>query len=156
MSETVQALLLTVFFLAGATWVGGYVAVAVVSRTAAAALDPGARVAFFRSLGRAYLRLEVPALAIALLTGAVLARNQAWGALLVSVVVVAALLVACLAVAVGQARRMTVLRRGLVATPDDHDLRHRVAEGSRNAGILRAVLGVLTLALVVLGAFLAA
>lgn len=80
MSQTVQAVLLAVFILATSVWVGGYVAVAVVARAASATLDAAGRVAFFRSLGRSYLWVGVPALVIALATGAILARDHDWDA----------------------------------------------------------------------------
>lgn len=155
MSQPVQVLLLTVFVLATSVWVGGYVAIGVVARTATTTLDAGSRVAFFRSLGRAYLRVGVAALAVALLTGGLLLRDHGWDALVVLTVAVAALLVVLLGVAVDQARRMTRLRRRALAARADDDLAGRVRRGGRAAGILRAVLGVLTLALVVLGAVLA-
>ena len=78
MSDSAQAVLLAVFALAGCVWVGGYVAIAVVARTAAAALEPGQRVVFFRALGRAYLLIGAPALVIALGTGACLLRDHPW------------------------------------------------------------------------------
>jgi len=78
MSETVEAIVLAVFILATSVWVGGYVAIVVVARTATATLEPGARVTFFRSLGRSYLRVGLPALIVALVTGGVLARDLGW------------------------------------------------------------------------------
>lgn len=155
MSETVEAIVLAVFILATSVWVGGYVAIVVVARTATATLEPGARVTFFRSLGRSYLRVGLPALIVALVTGGVLARDLGWDGLLIATVVVAAVLLVSFAVAVVQARRMTRLRRRLLESPDDTGLSDQVRRGARAAGSLRAVLGLLSVALVVLGAFLA-
>lgn len=154
MSQTVQAVLLAVFILATSVWVGGYVAIAVVARAASATLDAAGRVAFFRSLGRSYLWVGVPALVIALATGAVLARDHDWDALMAVTVAVAVVLVVLLAVAVAQARRMTRLRRHALERAGDERLAAQVRRGGRAAGILRAVLGLLSLALVVLGSFL--
>ena len=154
-SDTGEALVLAVLVLATSIWVGGYVTIAVVARTATSTLDPADRVTFFRSLGRTYLRVGLPALAVALATGAVLARDHDWDALMATTVMVAAVLLASLAVAVSQARRMTRLRHRLVGSPDDRQLGETVRQGARAAAALRAVLGLLSIALVVLGAFLA-
>jgi hypothetical protein len=88
-------------------------------------------------------------------TGAVLARDVERDGLLVATVAIALVLVASFAVAVGQARRMTALRRRLLGSPEDAELAEQVRRGARAAGLLRALLGLLTLVLVVLGAFLA-
>lgn len=156
MPEGAEVVVLVVFALAASIWVGGYVAIVVVARAATAALDPGRRVLFFRSLGGSYFWVGLPALIVALVTGGVLARNLDWDGVLVATAVVAAALMATFAVAVAQARRMTRLRRGLLDSPDDARLRARVRRGAQAAGVLRAVLGLLSLALVVLGAALAA
>lgn len=155
MPETVESLVLAVCVLATSIWVGGYVAIVVVARTAGATLDPGARVAFFRALGRSYLRVALPALIIALISGGVLASDHDGDATLVATVVVTLVLLVSFAVAVVQARRMTVLRRSMLSSPDDAQLSERVRRGARAAALLRAGLGLLSVALVVLGAFLA-
>lgn len=155
MSDTVEAVALAVLILATSIWVGGYVAIALVARTASATLRPADRVAFFRALGRSYLRIGLPALFIALITAAWLVRGQDLGALLVTTAGVAVVLVVSLAVAVFQARRMTVLRRALIDSSDDEDLAEQVRRGARAAAVLRGSLGLISIALVVLGAFLA-
>jgi hypothetical protein len=65
-------------------------------------------------------------------------------------------LVVAFAVAVHQARRMTRLRRDLVSMPADTLLAARIGREARAAWVLRAALGLLSVALVVLGSFLAA
>jgi uncharacterized membrane protein len=155
MGETAHALLLTVFILAASIWVGGYVAIGVVARSATTTLDGPARVAFFRSLGRSYLRVGTPALLVALATGAALLWGRRWDALLAATVAVVALLLIGLAVAVAEARAMTRLRSQAVHEPGDEQLAARVRTGGRRATALRAALGLLTLAVVVLGSFLA-
>ena len=147
-----DTVLLTILLLATCVWVGGYVAIIVVARAATATLDPAARVAFFRSLGRSYFLVGTPALVVALVVGAVLLRDVERDGTVVAAYVVAAVLVLAFAVAVRQARRMTVLRRDLIASPADANLTERVRAGARSAGLLRALLGVLSIALVVLGA----
>ena len=155
MSEAVEAIVVAVLVLATSVWIGGYVAIVVVARTAAGTLDPGSRIAFFRSLGRGYLRVGLPALLVALATGAILAGDHDLDALLVTTGVVALVLLASFAIAVAQARRMTVLRLRLLETPSDRRLHERVRRGARAAAGLRAALGLLSVALVALGAFLA-
>lgn len=155
MSATSQAILLGVFTLASCVWVGGYVAIAVVARVATRTLEPGQRVAFFRTLGRSYLLVGVPALLLALGTGAVLLSDHAWDGTLTAAVVAAAALVASLAVGVTQARRMTRMRAAALAVPDDRQLSSRVRRGAHAATLLRAAIGLLSLALIALGALLA-
>lgn len=158
MPETVQGILLGFLILATSVWVGGYVAVAVVSRTAAKVLDPANRVGFFRALGQAYLVLQVPALVVALGTGFALLSQRSWNGVATAAVIVAAALVLTLAWGVVQARRMGRLRRAALAAPDDADSAARqdaVRRGARRAALLRAGLGVLSLTLIALGSLLA-
>lgn len=155
MSNFGHGLLVTVLVLSTSVWMGGYVAIGVVTRTATATLQPAERVAFFRSLGRAYLRVGTPALILALASGAVLARDHAWDAALVISLVVAVLLLVLLAVAVQQARRMTRLRHNALEAGDDPATLPAIRNGRRSAAGLRAVLGLLSLILVVLGCFMA-
>jgi len=155
MDETGHALLLSAFAVAASIWVGGYVAIGVVARSAGTTLEGPTRVAFFRSLGRSYLRVGTPALIVAILTGAAPVWGRRWDPLLAATVAVVALLLIGLAVAVAQARAMTRLRTLAVQEPDDEQLAARVRSGGGRATALRAALGLLTLAVVVLGSFLA-
>jgi hypothetical protein len=50
---------------------------------------------------------------------------------------------------------MTRLRRAALAAPPDHRLAEQVERGARAAVVLRAAIGLLTLALIALGALLA-
>jgi len=152
MAEPVQAVVLAVLIMATSVWLGGYVAIGVVARAAAQTLEPAQRVTFFRSLGRSYLWVGVSALVVSYVAGAVLIRDHSWDGLMISNVVLAALLIVGLAVAVRQARRMTRLRHAMI---EDPSLRAQVDRQARAATGLRASLGLITLALVVLGAFLA-
>lgn len=155
LSDTARAALLGLFTLASCVWVGGYVAIGVVARVATRTLDPMQRIAFFRGLGRAYLPIGAPALVIALGTGAALASPHAWDGLLVAAVVAAAALVVSLAVGVAQARRMTRLRAAALAAPHADVLARGVQRGARAATLLRAAIGLLSLALIALGSLLA-
>jgi hypothetical protein len=51
---------------------------------------------------------------------------------------------------------MTRIRRAAAAAPDDPALASRVSRGARRAAVLRAAIGALTLALLALGAGIAA
>lgn len=155
MSDTTRAVLLGVFTLSSCVWVGGYVAIVVVARVASRTLKPAHRVAFFRALGRSYLLVGLPALVVALGTGAGLASERHWGATLVAAAVVATALVISLAVGVVQARRMTRLRAAALAAPEQLELKRRVSHGAHSAALPRAAIGLLSLALIALGSLLA-
>lgn len=155
MSDTAQAVLLGVFTLASCVWVGGYVAIAVVARVAARTLEPASRVAFFRALGRSYLFVGTPALLIAIGTGAALASQLPWDGVLVAAAVLAAALLVSLAAGVVQARQLTRLRVAALTDPSDSALARRVRHGARAATALRALIGLLSLALIALGSLLA-
>jgi hypothetical protein len=155
MSDTTQAVLLGVLTLATSIWVGGYIAIGVVARVATRTRGPANRVAFFRALGRSYLFVGTPALLIAIGTGAGLATEHPWnGELAASVALTAALLVS-VAVGVAQARRMSRLRAAALADPSDAGVAQRVLQGARLATVLRAAIGLLSLALIALGSLLA-
>ncbi|WP_446664769.1 hypothetical protein [Flexivirga sp. B27] len=156
MSSFGHGVLITVLVLSTSVWIGGYVAIAVVARTATTTLDPAQRVRFFRSLGRAYLRVGTPALAVALISGALAARHHSWDAVLIISTIVAVLLVALLAAAVQQARHMTRLRHDAVTAGRDAATDPAIRSGHRTAGMMRAALGALSLVLLVLGCFMAA
>lgn len=154
MNGTTDALWLILLVVSGGVWLGGYLTMPVVARAASATLAPLDRVAFFRALGRAYLPVGGSALVLALLSGAVLLREHRSGALLVATAVTAAALVAALALGVVQARRMTRLRQAAGVTPSDTVLSERVRRGAVAAVILRGLIGLLSLALVVMGCLL--
>ena len=154
MTDSLRIALVTVLVLSACVWVGGYVAIGVVARVATHTLDPAARVSFFRGLGRSYLRVGTPALLIALATGAALTTEHGWDGRAVTAAILAALLLAALAFGVAQARRMTRLRAGALSSGSVEGA-ERVRRGARAAAVLRAGIGVLTLALVVVGALLA-
>jgi hypothetical protein len=105
-------------------------------------------------LGRAYLLVGVPALIVALGSGAGLASERDWDATLITTAVLAAALVAVLALGVVQARRMTRRRAAALAIRDQGEPKRRV-RGARAATVLRAAIGRLSLALIALGSLLA-
>jgi uncharacterized membrane protein len=155
MSDTTRAVLLGVFALAAAIWVGGYVAIAVVARVATRTLPPAQRVALFRGLGRSFGVVGGVALLVALGTGAGLLNDRSWDATLTVTTVVAGALIVATVIGVVQARQMTRLRRTALGRPEDPVLAGRVAQGARRASVLRTVIGLLSLTLIALGSLLA-
>jgi hypothetical protein len=110
-------------------------------------------VALFRDVGRRYRIVGTASLLVAL--GASLAI--AWPLSDVSGVGAAALVLSGLLIAASvagmvQARRMTIRRQRLLTDPDDRAAVTVVQHGAAVAGVLRGLIGVLTLAIVVLGA----
>jgi len=154
MSPTTTAVLSGVLILATSVWVGGLVVIAVVSRVATRTLDPGARVAFFRALGRTYGVVGTLALALGYGAGAALVYDRPWDGLLSATATVAAALVATTAFGVGQARRMSRLRRAALDQPTDDVLARAVDRGAGRAGTLRGLIALLSLALLGLGVLL--
>lgn len=149
-------LLIFVTLLGACVWVGGLVTIAVVVGVAREQLDRTAQVDFFRALGRRYLRVGAPALVLALGPGAVLLAGRPWGLTSSATVVVGAALVAVTAAGVVQARGMTRLRaEGLDAPVNDDVLAQEIRRGSGRATALRAAIGLLSVALLVLASVLA-
>lgn len=138
-TAAVNAPLLVINLLAAAVWVGSLAALAVVARTARQVLDPPAQVTFFRALGRRYGVVGGAALALAIATGAALISGERWTAELTTLVALTAALVLATAAGVRQARRVNRLRA-------------RQAEwtrAARTAGLLRAAIAAITLAMVI-------
>ncbi|MGH3322507.1 MAG: hypothetical protein ACRDN9_20495 [Streptosporangiaceae bacterium] len=155
MPAAVEGVLAGLLVFAAAVWVGGFVTIVVVTRVASRTLPPPVRVTFFRGLGPAYGVVGGIALAVALVVGAALLYGRAWDGSLTVAVVVAAVLLAATVAGVIQARGMTRLRGRAASRPDDVDLAARVRRGAGRAGILRALIGVLSLVLLALGVVLA-
>ncbi|HET6571502.1 MAG TPA: hypothetical protein VFG58_08450 [Solirubrobacterales bacterium] len=154
MIAATSAPLIAVHALAASIWVGGLVAIFIVARAASSTLQPAQRVEFFRALGRSYGIVGTLALLVALATGAILLDGHPWDGLMVAAAVVAGALLLATAAGMAQARGMTRLRRRAVAQVGGEPLDPLVRRGAIVAAVLRACIGVLTLALVVLGAAL--
>ena len=143
--------LVTVELFAASVWVGGLVCIAVVARCAREQLDTATRVAFFRSLGRRYLRVGLGALVIAYGAGALLIGAGNWSATKSALAITAAALLIVTCAGVVQARSLSRLRLAALAGDprlgDDY-----IARRARRAGALRGLIVLLTIALVVLAA----
>jgi uncharacterized membrane protein len=153
---TWNVLLVFVHLLAACLWVGGFVAIAVVARVARRELDEAVRVAFFRSLGRSYGKVGGSALAVGVLSGTVLLGRRGWDQAAGAAAILALALIIATVAGIVQARRMTRLRCRAVIGPRDPRLLALIDLGARQALILRASIGTLTLALLGLGVVLAA
>jgi hypothetical protein len=148
--------LLGLLVVSSAIWLGGWVALVIVARSTTATLSRHDRVAFFRHFGPRFGIVATIALVVADASGVILLARTTWTAVSTWLVVLAVVILSALAVGVLQARRMTRLRRATAAAPDDATLATRVRRGARSALVLRAGLGVLTLATVVLAVVQAA
>jgi pantoate kinase len=148
-------MLLFLHLLAVSVWVGGFVTIAVVTRVVRRQLPMPAQVAFFRSLGRGYGVVGGVALGVALLTGGALLSRRGWDEWAAVAVVLAVTLVLATGAGVAQARGMTRLRQRALREPQDAALTARIERNARRALVLRALIGALTVALLVLGAALA-
>lgn len=155
MNSALNTALLVVLLVSASVWLGGYVAIAVVMLAARKALPTSEKVAFFRALGRAYLPVGGAALVLSIASGAALLRGREVDALILALLITAAAVVLVLGVAVVQARRMTVLRQNMVANPDDEHIAATVKRVGSAAVVLRSLLGVLSLAGVVLATLMA-
>lgn len=155
MSDALRTVLASILVLAAAVWVGGFVALVVVARVASATLGAAERVAFFRRLGRVYGVVGNTALAVGLATGIAVLYDHSWDGTLIATAIVAVGVVGATAVGIVQARRMTRLRQSALQRADDTALARRIASGARSAGMLRGLIGLLSIALLVLGVVLA-
>jgi uncharacterized membrane protein len=159
MTAATTATLTGLLVFGTSVWVGGLIAIAVVARAASATLEPAARVAFFRGLGRRYGVVGTTALALAYGTGAALLYGRGWSGEVIAAAAVAAVLAATLAVGVAQARRMTRLRGRLLSVTDDaatdDAAAAQVRRGAARAGALRGLIALLSLVLLGLGVALA-
>ncbi|MGI8750740.1 MAG: hypothetical protein ACR2MN_00160 [Acidimicrobiales bacterium] len=145
--------LIGVELLAGSVWVGSLVCLAVVAAAARASLDPAARVAFFRSLGRRYGLVGNGALAVAIGVGLTMGwPPSAWDGLVDVAVALTGTLVVVTVVGVRQARAMTRLRRRSLDEPTNEHLERVVRRGATTATMLRGLIAVLTLAVVAVAA----
>ena len=150
MSAT-NAILSGILILAASMWIGGLFAIAIVARVTNRVLEPTARVAFFRALGRAYGIVGTASLVVAYATGATLLRNTGWDPATIAAAVVSAALAVALAAATLQARRMTRLRGQALDQADDMALDTRVRRCAVGARALRGLIGVLSLTLLAIG-----
>jgi hypothetical protein len=138
--------------LGGSVWIGGFVAIVVVTRIARAQLERRAQIEFFRALGRRYLVVGNGALVVGLAAGGVLLADHAWDGVVLAALIVAAGVVLVTAAGIVQARRLSRLRARAMG---DEALAPHVRRRAMQAGMLRGAIGLLSVALLALAAVLA-
>lgn len=145
--------LLGLLMLAAGVWIGGFIAITIVSATSKKSLGTHERIALFRGLGRSYLRVAVIAFVVVTVPGAVLLAFRPWDGYSLAVVLLAVALVIVTALAVRQARQLTRLRKAQAQTrsesPDDSTPSAAIASKAAAARVLRAGIGLLSLAIFV-------
>jgi uncharacterized membrane protein len=146
----VARILAGLLILGGALWLGGFVAIVIFSRSTKKALTTPQRVAVFRELGRRYVIVASVAFALVVIPGGVLLASRPADGYTLAVLIIALLLVVVTVVGIRQARRMTRMRRAAIVEPDAADAA-ALQRGTRVASVLRASIGVCSLALFVLG-----
>ena len=146
--------MIAVGMLAASVWVGSLVCLAIVSAAARGALDPSARVALFRRIGRLYGVVGTLSLVVAVSIGLALAwPPSAFSAAVSLLFGLSALLLLATVVGMLQARKMTIERQRLLRSPDDMvAAAERVRHGAAVALALRASIGLMTLLIVAVGA----
>jgi hypothetical protein len=148
-------MLLFLHLAAVSVWLGGFVTIALVARVVRSVLPMPAQVGFFLALGRVYGVVAGLALGIALLTGGALLLRRGWDEWATVAVLLALALVLATGAGVVQARGMTRLRQQALREPQDPALTAHIERNARRALVLRALIGVLTVALLTLGTALA-
>lgn len=142
--------LLGLLVLGAAIWMGGFVAIMVVNASSKRSLEPAQRIALFRSLGRNYLRVAAIAFALIAVPGGILLACRRWDGFTLAILLVALLLVVLTGVAVGQARRLTRMRKAALAKRPAAETSSPIARHAKRAWLLRMGIGLASLALFVL------
>ena len=148
----VRTVTIAVGMLAASTWVGSLVCLALVSHVARRLLDGPTFVALFREVGRLYRVVGTGALAVAIGAGLALAWPISLSGFAGALLVASVLLVVATAAGMAQARGMTVRRMRALSDPHDQEAARLVRRGAATAGMLRGLMGLLTLIILVLGA----
>ena len=147
-----RTVLLVVGTLAASIWIGSLVCLALVARVARRALDGRSFVVLFREVGRLYRVVGTVSLIVAIVVGLALAWPISAAGLDLAILVSSALLVVVTIAGMMQARRMTIRRLHALHDPRDQVAADEVRRGAAVAGLLRGLIGLSTLAIVVLGA----
>jgi uncharacterized membrane protein len=148
-----RTVLIAIEMLAASIWIGSLVCLAIVSAAAGQALDPQARVALFRQVGRLYGVVGTGSLLAAIAAGVALAWPMSHiDATLGALFALAAVLLLATMAGMAQARRMTAHRQRLLSLPSDGDAAERVRRGAALARVLRGSLALISAVMLALGA----
>ena len=151
---TGRTVLIAVEMLAVSIWVGSLVCLALVAKVAREELDEASRVALFLRIGRQYGIIGTVSLVVAIGAGAAIAWPLSQvGHAGTAIVVLTAVLVLATGTGMVQARRMTVRRRQAIETPENERAARAVRRGAALAGALRGSIALLTLMILLLGAY---
>ncbi len=146
-----RTLFIAVELLAASIWIGSLVCLALVARVALRVLDPQARVALFRGIGRLYRVVGTSALVVSIAAGAALAGSPSgWSVAMDVIGALSGVLVVLTVIGMAQARRMTVIRRQELDAPGDGTVGDAVRRGAASAGLLRGLMAAVTLVIVLL------
>jgi hypothetical protein len=149
--------LIAIELIASSIWVGSLVCLVVVSRAASTSIDPDARVALFRALGQRYGFVGSVALLTAIGVGLAMAWPPVrWSNPLSASVALAGILVVLTMFGVRQARAMSRIRRDALSDLGNSQLARSVRRGARSAAVARGLIAGVTLAIVVLAAYVIA
>lgn len=150
-----SALLVVIELIAASIWVGGMVCIAVVAKVARDVLDGPSQMVFFRSMGRRYSVVGTMSLFVAIAAGLALSWSSLSSSRTIdATVALAGVLVVATILGMRQARAMTSLRRILIANQSDGSMANSLRCGRRLANALRGLMALITLAIVILGAWI--
>lgn len=152
----VGPVLAALLILGASVWIGGMVAITLVSASSRKTLDPRARVALFRDVGRRYLVVATVAFVLIVVAGGILLAARPWDGLSLATVVAVAVLAATTGIAIRQARMMTKRRAAAHASPDDEALAAAASQAGAAASRLRLVIALISAAVFVLAIWLGA
>ena len=153
--------------IAAAVWAGGLVFLGLAAGVARRTIPPGARIAFFRVLGRRFAAVAIAAAALLAATGTDMASDHlaSWSALtdtgygrtlLAKTILFALALVGAAVHSLVLGPRLGRLREALLTTPEDPELLARLRRTAAVSGIVSALMLAQTIAILVLAADLVA
>ncbi|GAB3032550.1 hypothetical protein GCM10027052_06840 [Parafrigoribacterium mesophilum] len=143
--------LVGLLILASSLWIGGFVALIIFSASSKKSLDRPQRIALFRQVGPRYLRVAAVASVLVVIPGAVLLIARPFDGFTIAVLVLAVAIGVVTWIGVRQARAMGRMRKAALAHPDDGTQAAAIDRAATRATLLRAGIGVLSLALFVVG-----
>jgi hypothetical protein len=131
------------------------VCIAVVAKVAREALDEASQVAFFRFLCRRYAMVGTTSLLVVIASGLALSWSAPSSSRTIAVALaLAGVLLVATIFGMRQARAMTTLRRTMMANPADGSVANSLHRGRRLANAICGLMALVTLAIVILGAWI--